>query len=148
MEKACELCHITLNKNSVLGDLSAFTPGGVRIGTPAMTSRGLVEADVVRIADFLHEVRCWAVCAGWVGRGRASGVGEAGQRPLNTPPPGPQVVEVCADVHGTTGAKLIKDFAAELEADARTADIRCRIEAFSGSFPMPGFATDDLDGPQ
>lgn len=49
MEKACELCHITLNKNSVLGDVSAFTPGGVRIGTPAMTSRGLVEADFEQV---------------------------------------------------------------------------------------------------
>ncbi len=56
MEKACDLCHITLNKNSVLGDLSAFTPGGVRIGTPAMTSRGLLEADFEQVADFLHEV--------------------------------------------------------------------------------------------
>jgi hypothetical protein len=56
MEKACELCHITLNKNSVLGDTSAFTPGGVRIGTPAMTSRGLVEKDWEAVADFLHEV--------------------------------------------------------------------------------------------
>lgn len=55
MEKACELCHITLNKNSVLGDLSAFTPGGVRIGTPAMTSRGLLESDWEQVADFLHE---------------------------------------------------------------------------------------------
>ena len=44
-ERACEMCHITCNKNSVLGDTSAYTPGGVRIGTPAMTSRGLVEAD-------------------------------------------------------------------------------------------------------
>lgn len=56
MERACELCHVTLNKNSVLGDVSAFTPGGVRIGTPAMTSRGLVEADWERVADFLHEI--------------------------------------------------------------------------------------------
>lgn len=32
MEKACDLCHITLNKNAVVGDLSAMNPGGVRIG--------------------------------------------------------------------------------------------------------------------
>lgn len=86
MEKACDLCHVTLNKNAgeasgraggglggacrrvpclglmardtapkalqllptppppVVGDVSALTPGGVRIGAPAMTSRGLKEA--------------------------------------------------------------------------------------------------------
>ena len=43
MEKVCDMCHITLNKNAVVGDVSAMTPGGCRIGTPAMTSRGLTE---------------------------------------------------------------------------------------------------------
>jgi len=56
MEKACDLCHITLNKNAVVGDVSALAPGGVRVGAPAMTSRGLVEADFKVIADFLHEL--------------------------------------------------------------------------------------------
>ena len=56
MEKACDMCHITLNKNAVVGDVSAMTPGGVRIGAPAMTSRGLKEADFEAIAVFLHEV--------------------------------------------------------------------------------------------
>lgn len=42
MESVCDLAHITLNKNAVVGDVSAMTPGGVRIGAPAMTSRGLV----------------------------------------------------------------------------------------------------------
>lgn len=48
MEKACDACHITLNKNTVVGDVSAFTPGGVRIGAPAMTSRGLKVGVCVR----------------------------------------------------------------------------------------------------
>lgn len=56
MEKACDLCHITLNKNAVVGDVSAMTPGGVRIGTPAMTSRGLKEQDFERVAELLHQV--------------------------------------------------------------------------------------------
>ncbi|KAK9797433.1 hypothetical protein WJX73_003651 [Symbiochloris irregularis] len=56
MEKACDMCHITLNKNAVVGDTSALTPGGVRIGTPAMTSRGLREADFEKVAEFLHTV--------------------------------------------------------------------------------------------
>lgn len=55
MESVCDLAHITLNKNAVVGDVSAMTPGGVRIGAPAMTSRGLVEKDFEQIAEFLHE---------------------------------------------------------------------------------------------
>nr|QKY15228.1 serine hydroxymethyltransferase 2 (SHM2) [Polytomella parva] len=53
VEKVCDACHITLNKNTVVGDVSAFNPGGVRIGTPAMTSRGLVEKDFAQVAEFL-----------------------------------------------------------------------------------------------
>ena len=45
MQAMCDAAHITLNMNSVAGDVSAMTPGGVRIGMPAMTSRGLKEAD-------------------------------------------------------------------------------------------------------
>ncbi|WOH08392.1 hypothetical protein DCAR_0727831 [Daucus carota subsp. sativus] len=54
VEKLCDLCSITLNKNAVFGDNSALSPGGVRVGTPAMTSRGLLEKDFEQIAEFLH----------------------------------------------------------------------------------------------
>ena len=49
-----DLAHITLNKNSVPGDQSAVVPGGIRVGTPALTTRGFREADFVQVADFLH----------------------------------------------------------------------------------------------
>ncbi|CAL9135208.1 unnamed protein product [Musa textilis] len=51
VEKLCHLCNITVNKNAVFGDSSALAPGGVRIGTPAMTSRGLIEKDFEQIAE-------------------------------------------------------------------------------------------------
>ncbi len=60
MQAACDLCHVTLNKNTLVGDPNAVNPGGVRIGTPAMTSRGLVEADFVTVAAFLNEVCVWS----------------------------------------------------------------------------------------
>merc|ERR1712066_1124696 len=47
---------ISLNRNAVHGDASALSPGGVRIGTPAMTSRGLKEDGFVKIAEFLDRV--------------------------------------------------------------------------------------------
>jgi glycine hydroxymethyltransferase len=55
MQTICDHCSITLNKNAVLGDKSALTPGGVRVGTPALTTRGLTEADFRQVADFLHQ---------------------------------------------------------------------------------------------
>jgi glycine hydroxymethyltransferase len=56
MQKVCDAVGITLNKNSIFGDKSAMTPGGVRIGTPAMTTRGLKDADFTTIANLLK--RC------------------------------------------------------------------------------------------
>ena len=53
-EKIFDVVHITANKNAVYGDRSAMTPGGVRLGAPALTSRGFKEADFVKVADFLH----------------------------------------------------------------------------------------------
>lgn len=55
-EKACDFANITLNKNCVPGDRSAITPGGVRIGAPALTTRMMVESDFEQIAVFLDEV--------------------------------------------------------------------------------------------
>ncbi|KAK9763413.1 glycine hydroxymethyltransferase shm1 [Basidiobolus ranarum] len=54
LEKLCDLAHITLNKNAVHGDVSAVTPGGVRIGTSALTSRSFKEEDFVKVGEFLH----------------------------------------------------------------------------------------------
>merc|ERR1712190_582791 len=53
IEKICDFCNITLNKNCVAGDVSALSPGGVRIGTPAMTTRGCKQDDMLKIAGFL-----------------------------------------------------------------------------------------------
>lgn len=55
LEKILEKCDITVNKNSVVGDVSAVTPGGVRLGTPAVTSRGMKEADMEMIAELIHD---------------------------------------------------------------------------------------------
>lgn len=56
MESACDLCHITLNKNTIIGDKSAITPGGVRIGTPAVTTRGYLEEDMREVSRYIDEV--------------------------------------------------------------------------------------------
>lgn len=48
-------CAITLNKNTVCGDKSALNPGGVRLGTPALTTRGFVEKDFEQVAEYIYE---------------------------------------------------------------------------------------------
>ena len=48
---------ITVNKNMVPFDTqSPFVTSGIRVGTPAITSRGLVESDMERIVDFIDQV--------------------------------------------------------------------------------------------
>mmetsp|Transcript_15433 Transcript_15433/g.23288 ORF Transcript_15433/g.23288 Transcript_15433/m.23288 type:complete len:465 (+) Transcript_15433:35-1429(+) len=61
MQTICDHCSITLNKNTVPGDVSALTPGGVRIGSPALTTRGLKEEDFSQVADFLHQALTIAI---------------------------------------------------------------------------------------
>jgi len=56
VEKVCEAASISLNRNAVHGDASALSPGGVRIGAPAMTTRGCTKDDFKKIAEFLD--RC------------------------------------------------------------------------------------------
>ncbi|XP_073129911.1 serine hydroxymethyltransferase 3, chloroplastic isoform X2 [Henckelia pumila] len=55
VEKILDMASITLNKNSVPGDKSALVPGGIRIGSPAMTTRGFSENEFIAVADFIHE---------------------------------------------------------------------------------------------
>ncbi len=52
LQNRCDEVYLTLNKNTVPNDpRSPFVTSGVRIGTPAVTSRGLTEADMPKIAE-------------------------------------------------------------------------------------------------
>ena len=55
IEKICDFVDISINKNAVPGDKSALTPGGIRIGTPALTSRGLEEKDFIKVTEYLDK---------------------------------------------------------------------------------------------
>jgi glycine hydroxymethyltransferase len=53
---ALDEAGITVNKNGIPFDTgSPMKPSGIRIGTPAVTTRGMKEADVSHVADFIHE---------------------------------------------------------------------------------------------
>jgi len=60
VEKVCECASISLNRNAVHGDVSALSPGGVRIGTPAMTTRGCGPEAMQQIGEFLD--RACQIC--------------------------------------------------------------------------------------
>lgn len=54
-EEVLEVAGLTVNKNAIPFDTqSRFVTGGIRIGTPAVTTRGLKEADMVQVADWIN----------------------------------------------------------------------------------------------
>ncbi len=57
LEHRLDEVHITLNKNAIPNDpQSPFITSGVRIGTPAVTSRGFGKEEMLKIADFIYDV--------------------------------------------------------------------------------------------
>jgi len=55
-ERALDAIGLTLNKNAIAEDpLPPFRPSGIRLGTPAVTTRGLVESDMEKIADWMRQ---------------------------------------------------------------------------------------------
>ena len=55
VERVLELAAISTNKNTVPGDKSALNPSGLRLGTPALTSRQMGEEEMKRTAGFIDE---------------------------------------------------------------------------------------------
>lgn len=55
-EIALDKIGLTLNKNSVADDtLPMYTPSGIRLGTPAITTRGLKESDMEKVAEWMKQ---------------------------------------------------------------------------------------------
>jgi len=119
VEKVCDLLGITINKNAVSGDASAQTPGGIRLGTSAITSRNMVEEDVKIVAEFLHR----AVQLSLVLQK------EAGSKLLK------DFVRVATtESEGKVGAKMVKD-------------LRRDVVAFARQWPLPGADVSNIQRP-
>lgn len=55
-EEILESANILANRNALPGDTSPFNPTGLRLGTPAVTSRGMKEKEMLKIAKFIKEL--------------------------------------------------------------------------------------------
>lgn len=111
LEFLCDHVSITLNKNSIHGDKSALSPGGVRIGTPALTTRGFKENDFIKVAEFCHKAVQLSV------------------QITNLSTVGKSTKKFKAEVESGN------QFKAQIDA------LRQEVETFSVRFPMPGFDT-------
>jgi len=57
MEKRLDEVHITVNKNAIPNDPEKpFVTSGIRVGTPAVTSRGFKEAEMLRLAKWMKDI--------------------------------------------------------------------------------------------
>ena len=56
-QETLDLAHITLNKNAVpFDDKSPFVTSGIRIGVPAITTRGMKENDMIKVVELIDKV--------------------------------------------------------------------------------------------
>eukprot|EP00795_Rhopilema_esculentum_P008912 gene8912-16537_t len=109
-DRVLELCSVTANKNTVPGDKSALRAGGLRIGTPALTSRNMKEAEMQIVGDFMHDAIRIAV-----------------------------QVERSFNLSGkmSTFAEFKKKLQ-EPEFATKIDEVREKVEQFASKFPMPG----------
>ncbi|KAI0790449.1 glycine hydroxymethyltransferase [Abortiporus biennis] len=119
LEKLCDLVGITINKNAVSGDASAQVPGGIRLGTSALTSRDMLESDIKIVAEFLHRaVQLSALLQK-----------EAGSKLLK------DFVRVATvEEEGKVGAQQVKQLAKE-------------VRVFARRWPLPGVDVKNLKRP-
>lgn len=90
------------------GDKSALAPGGIRIGTPALTTRGFRESDFKFVAEMIHEGVNIAIQA----KGLASGT----------------KLKDFMDLVQSSDFPMM----------GNVMDLKRRVEAFATQFPLPG----------
>ncbi|KZT10232.1 glycine hydroxymethyltransferase [Laetiporus sulphureus 93-53] len=119
LEKLCDLVGITINKNAVSGDASAQVPGGIRLGTSAVTSRNMLEPDIKIVAEFLHRAVQLALLL----------QKEAGSKLLK------DFVRVAStEEEGKEGARIVRE-------------LRREVRAFARKWPVPGVDVSKLVRP-
>ena len=133
-----EACNITVNKNTVPGDTRPMVPGGVRIGTPAMTTRGLKEAEFEVVSDFLH--RSVQITQSLAKQGTSPCTSTCLSGFLRDVPCVCRVSCVCVRDGVDAGGGNLKAFKEQVEKEksgGEIARLRKEVIDFSGAFPLP-----------
>ena len=157
VERVLELAHIAANKNTVpvrqartahleqehrltrcvlcrrfQGDVSALVPGGLRMGAPALTTRGFNERDFKKVRTVTRSAAVVSTCiaANVCSCGSAAQVAEFVDR----------AVKITQQVKEKTGSKL-KDFRAYLDANEvpELVALKHEVEDYAKQFPTIGF---------
>ena len=115
VERVLELVGVAANKNTVPGDRSALIPGGLRMGTPAMTTRGFTEDDFVRVADVVDRAVAIAIRVDKAARKAAEERGEKSPGRL----------------------KLFMEHLGKGETDSEIVQLKSEVADWVGTYPLP-----------
>ncbi|KAJ2895141.1 uncharacterized protein MKZ38_006858 [Zalerion maritima] len=118
VERVLELVGVAANKNTVPGDKSALTPGGLRMGTPAMTTRGLGPEDFERVADVVDRAVSIAVRIDKTVKKSIEEKTTAGEKPLK-------------------GLKAFMGYVGDGERDTEIIQLRSEVSDWVGTYPLP-----------
>jgi glycine hydroxymethyltransferase len=115
VERVLELVGVASNKNTVPGDKSALIPGGLRMGTPAMTTRGFNEDDFIRVADIVDRAVAIAVRVDKAARkaGEEKGVKNPGR------------------------LRSFLDYLGDGETDSEIVQLRSEVADWVSTYPIP-----------
>ncbi|KAI9810696.1 MAG: glycine hydroxymethyltransferase shm1 [Phylliscum demangeonii] len=116
VSRVLELVGVATNKNTVPGDTSALQPGGVRMGSPAMTTRGFQAEDFVRTAEIVDRAVAIALVLDKAGRH------EAEKRGVAKP----------------AGLKAFVDHVANGDHVPAIVELRREVQEWVGTFALPG----------
>lgn len=116
VERVLELVGVAANKNTVPGDRSALMPGGLRMGTPAMTTRGFGEDDFERVADIVDRAVTIAVRVDKAARKAAEDKGE---------------------LKAAGRLKTFMEYLGNGETDPEIVQLRSEVADWVGTYPLP-----------
>lgn len=115
VERVLELVGVASNKNTVPGDKSAMKPGGLRMGSPAMTTRGFTPEDFTRVAEIVDRAVTISQKVDKAARGDAEGKGRANP--------------------GSVGAFF--EYVGEGDHVREIVELRREVEEWVGTFRLP-----------
>lgn len=133
VERVLELVGVASNKNTVPGDKSAMKPGGLRMGSPAMTTRGFQPDDFARVAEIVDRAVTMTQ------RLDKSASGASSASPSSTPAPlGSAPAPKKAKAGSLKSFMEYLDDSGVAEHDRELIELRREVQEWVGTFALPG----------